>query len=417
MSSTVVPDHPWLLPASLTARASGGRPGRSARDWAVDTIAFIGALLFWLYVSWAAALPDNPLRIGLNGPSWLLDLDSALGLLSCGALWLRRRWPVALAVAALPVTVLSVSGGVAQGFVLFTVVVHRPLSVSAPLAAGAVVAGTAFNALRPDQDLGWLGTFITNVLIVALLLAWGLFVRARRQLVLSLRERAERAEAEQRLRVAQARQLERTRLARDMHDVLAHRISLLSLHAGALEFRPDAPAEEVAKAAAVIRASAHQALSDLREVLGVLRDSAADGGAAAEDGERPQRRLADLPDLVNECRSAGMRVDVHNEVTASDQAPATIATTAYRLVQEALTNARKHAPGARVSIELNGGPGEGLTMAVSNPPPAVHPSGIPGMGTGLAGLAERVTLIGGHFRNGTTPTGDFRVQAWLPWPT
>ena len=84
-----------------------------------------------------------------------------------------------------------------------------------------------------------------------------MFVRARRQLVLSLRERAERAEAEQQLRVSQARHLERTRIAREMHDVLAHRISLLSLHAGALEFRPDAPPAEVARAAGVIRASAH----------------------------------------------------------------------------------------------------------------------------------------------------------------
>ncbi|WP_033346827.1 histidine kinase, partial [Catenuloplanes japonicus] len=86
--------------------------------------------------------------------------------------------------------------------------------------------------------------------------------------------RAERAESEQQLRVDRARQLERARIAREMHDVLAHRISLLSLHAGALEIRPDAPSAEVAKAAGVIRASAHQALQDLREVIGVLREPA-----------------------------------------------------------------------------------------------------------------------------------------------
>ncbi|GAA1788662.1 histidine kinase [Luedemannella flava] len=406
------PDHPWLLPASLTGRRAAGRHRRSARDWLIDSIAFLGALMFWLYASWGATQPVSPLDIGLDGPDWLIPLDSALGLASCCALWLRRRWPVALAIIGLPVAVFSVTCAFAQGFILFTVVIHRPLSISGPLAAANVVAGTAFNVLRPDLDLGWLGAVLANVFIMSLLLAWGLFVRARRQLVLSLRDRAERAEAEQQLRVAQARQLERTRLARDMHDVLAHRISLLSLHAGALEFRPDAPPEDVSKAAAVIRSSAHEALRDLREVLGVLRDSDGTDDAA----EPPQRRLADLPKLVGESRTAGMRVDLHNEVIGSEQAPATVATTAYRLVQEALTNARKHAPGAKVSIEMNGGPGDGLTLAVSNPPPAVRVADIPGTGTGLAGLAERVSLVGGHFRGGSTPTGDFRVQAWLPWP-
>ena len=131
-----------------------------------------------------------------------------------------------------------------------------------------------------------------------------MFVRARRQLVLSLRERAERAEAEQQLRVEQARQHERARIAREMHDVLAHRISLLSMHAGALEFRPDAPPEEVAHAAGIVRASAHQALQDLREVIGVLREEPALNGGP----ERPQPTLANLPALLDESRTAGMHV-------------------------------------------------------------------------------------------------------------
>src|SRR3712207_3314584 len=108
-------------------------------------------------------------------------------------------------------------------------------------------------------------------------------------------DRAEQAEAEQELRLQQARQVERTRIAREMHDVLAHRISLLSLHAGALEFRPDAPPEEVARAAGVIRASAHQALHDLREVIGVLRDDPCDDATVP-----PQPTLGDLPALVDE---------------------------------------------------------------------------------------------------------------------
>ena len=117
----------------------------------------------------------------------------------------------------------------------------------------------------------------------------------RREQVLALRERAARLEAEQRLRIEQARDAERRRIAGEMHDVLAHRVSLLSLHAGALEFRPDAPPEEIAEAAGVIRATARAALEELRQVIGVLRDGA-EGGAP----EPPQPTLAEIPALVDE---------------------------------------------------------------------------------------------------------------------
>src|SRR6185369_8323313 len=124
-------------------------------------------------------------------------------------------------------------------------------------------------------------------LVPAVVVAWGMFRRSRRQ---AQRERERRAGAEEQLRVEQIRHAERTRIAREMHDVLAHRISLLSLHAGALEFRPDAAPEEIASAAAVIRASAHQALEDLRAVIGLLRD-----GMPAEAPQPPQPTLAALP--------------------------------------------------------------------------------------------------------------------------
>jgi signal transduction histidine kinase len=196
-----------------------------------------------------------------------------------------------------------------------------------------------------------------------------------------------------------------------MHDVLAHRISLLSLHAGALEIRPDASADEVAGAAGVIRASAHQALQDLREVIGVLR---ADTGQES-DPERPQPTIADLPALADESRAAGMRVRLELAVAAGD-VPALTGRTAYRIVQEALTNARKHAPGAAVTVAIGGAPSAGLTVAVSNPWPVSPPAAIPGTGTGLIGLAERTTLAGGRLTHGRTESGDFTLTAWLPWP-
>jgi signal transduction histidine kinase len=237
-----------------------------------------------------------------------------------------------------------------------------------------------------------------------------MFRRSRRQ---AQRERARRAEAEEQLRIEQIRYAERTRIAREMHDVLAHRISLLSLHAGALEFRPDAPPEQVARAAAVIRASAHQALEDLRAVIGVLRD-----GTDGPGPQPPQPTLTALPGLLEESRAAGMRV--HAQVRLPDPAavPDAIGRHALRIVQEALTNARKHASSAPVELLLDGAPGHGLTIDVRNPTPALatgEPK-IPGTGAGLLGLTERATLSGGRLEHGLDEHGDFRLHAWLPWP-
>ena len=122
-------------------------------------------------------------------------------------------------------------------------------------------------------------------LITAVVIGWGLFARARREQVLELHERAVRLEAEHRLRIEQARDAERRRIAREMHDVLAHRVSLLSLHAGALEYRSDATPEEIAEAAGVIRGAARDALEELRQVIGVLRD----GGEATRPSGRSRR--------------------------------------------------------------------------------------------------------------------------------
>ena len=229
--------------------------------------------------------------------------------------------------------------------------------------------------------------------------------------MLSLRDRAARAETEARLRAEQAQRRARDEIAREMHDVLGHRLSLLSVHAGALEFRPGAPAEEVVRAAKVIRENAHLALQDLREVLGVLR---------APVGELPQPTIGDVQQLVAESGRAGMRVALHEDTAGP--VPDLAGRTAYRVVQEALTNARKHAPGAEVQVRLAGAPGQGLTVEVCNRPPGPRsvpaPGAPPGRGTGqgLAGLAERVALAGGALEHGPTGAGGWRLAARLPWP-
>ena len=142
--------------------------------------------------------------------------------------------------------------------------------------------------------------------------AWGMYIRARRQLLASLRERVAHAEATQKLLAEQARHAERTRIAQEMHDVLGHRVSLMALHAGALEVRPELPPAEVRAAAGLIRSTARQALEELRGVIGVLRD-----GNAEEAPRAPQPSLRDITRLVQESRQAGMNVTLDMRVETS----------------------------------------------------------------------------------------------------
>ncbi len=235
------------------------------------------------------------------------------------------------------------------------------------------------------------------------MIPWGLFARTQRSLLRTSHERARQLEAEQRAHVEQAREAERRRIAGEMHDVLAHRLSLLSVHAGALEFRPDAPPEEIASAAAVIRETARSALQELREVIGVLREQPVDGVAP------PQPTLDAIPSLIEESRAAGMRVASRIEAGGGED---TVGRTAYRVVQEGLTNARKHAPAATVEVTVAAS--ERLVVEVISRRSALAPEPGPG-GSGLIGLAERVALAGGALEHGPNPRGDYVLRATLPW--
>jgi signal transduction histidine kinase len=194
---------------------------------------------------------------------------------------------------------------------------------------------------------------------------------------------------------------------------------LLSLQAGALELWPDAPPAEIARTAGMIRSSAHGALEDLREVIGVLRTVRADDGQADDGSERPQPTLVDLPVLIDESQKAGMQVALECDVTDLGAVPEAMGRTAFRIVQEGLTNARKHADHAAVSVSVRGAADDGLTVEIRNPWPtgANDTTPIPGAGMGIIGLAERTALTGGRLQHGRTPAGEFRLWAWLPWPT
>lgn len=372
-------------------------------------------------------------------PPLITELLAGIGSGTALVLFRRRR-PVGLTLAMIPFGIVFATPMGATMVALFTVAVRRPWRVTLAVAAVHASAVITVYRLAIEDDRRYWESMLTIVLLHVALVAIGMLVRSQRLLVRSLRERARQAEEGQRLRVEEARHLERERLAREMHDVLAHRISLLAVHAGALEVRRDASGEE-RQAAGVIRQCAYDALEDLRQVIGVLRDRPDDPvGRPAELGngdeppERPQPTLADLPELVDQASRAGARVTVDNQVADLAGVPAGIGRHAYRIIQEGLTNARKHAAGAPVRVSLTASPGAGLAIEISNPLPVPAAfggtgaardtgaaggtegtDGIPGAGAGLIGLRERVALVGGSLEHGPTPDDQFRLRAWLPW--
>ncbi|WP_079404009.1 sensor histidine kinase [Streptomyces sp. 3211] len=384
---------------------------RTRRDWAADLGLFLFAACFAAVSSQSIPVPES------LGAGWRAA-DQVVGGLGCAAVLLRRRWPVQLAV------VLLLAGSVAHYLTgpamvaVFTVAATRPWKATAWVAALAFGPLPVFLWRLPEMSEERVGAAVTYFALIAGSIGWGLFRRSRRQLIASLRERAELAEADAESRAERARMEAREEIAREMHDVLGHRLSLLSVHAGALEFNPGAPRAEIERAAGVMRESAHLALHDLREVIGVLRTGSGDGPA---DGERPHRELADLPRLVAEGRAAGGRIELAGPPEGAAPPPL-VGRTAYRIVQEALTNVRKHAPGAHVDVRVTGGPGDGLTVEVRDtgrpgPDPArgtVPEPAVAGGGQGLIGLAERARLAGGEL-TALPADGGFRVHAWLPW--
>jgi signal transduction histidine kinase len=337
-------------------------------------------------------------------------VDVAAGAVACLALWWRRAHPMAvfvLAFAANTFSPLALGAGLVAVGTAASRLRGRALTAVVVLTAAASIA---FQLVNPTAgEIVKVG--FPAFLITVIAFGWGLYLRARRELVASLRERAQRLEADQQRSAEQAREEERRRIAREMHDVLAHRLSLLTVHAGALEFHPDAPPGEIAEAAAVIRTSATAALADLRQVITVLRED-----SPATDGP-PQPGFGQLADLLEESRSAGMTLHAHIDLPDPAELPETAGRTVYRVIQEGLTNARKHAPGAPVEVTVTTD-GETVTAEVSSRRPTVTTGPLPaapaGPGAGLIGLAERVALAGGRLEHGPNAIGDFILRATIP---
>ncbi|WP_324649968.1 sensor histidine kinase [Georgenia sp. H159] len=336
-----------------------------------------------------------------------LALDVAVGLAAVALVPFLFRRPVAAAVVLAALAAVAPTATPPSTAGTYVVGRTRRLPTAAVVAVVGFAAHVVSGLWRPVHGLSF-GWWTVLVLVAhAALLAAGALAQARGALLVGLAERARNAEADRDRQVAEAVAAERTRIAREMHDVLAHRLSLLATYAGALEYRPDASPERLAQAAGVVRAGVHQALEEVRDVVGVLRDD-----PAADGVPPPSPDLGQLDGLVAEARAAGGDVDVVVELDGDP--PGMVGRTVYRLVQEGLTNARKHAPTEPVRVRVGGRPGAGVEVTVTNPLRPVR-TGIPGSGTGLVGLTERVRIVGGRLEHG--PDGaEFRLSAWLPWP-
>jgi signal transduction histidine kinase len=343
-------------------------------------------------------------------PDWTEPMILMVSVCAGVAAWMarRRRWPLfAAATASLILLAVWPAPFVASYYAGTSL--RRRAELIVFTVAGTAVVLTSY-VLTVDLGGAPRVEGATNqwsiLLLMGLGLVLGLWVRARRDVLAGLRDRAERLEREQAARSDQARAEERSRIARDMHDVVAHRVSLMVLHAGALEV--NAPDQRTAEGAALIRTTGRDALANLRDVLGVLRSSP----AKAENALTPQPTLEDLGALVDGSRAAGALVRLRDEGSAREL-PLMVQGTAYRVVQEALTNVHKHAGGAASDVILTHLP-DGLKVVVRNEPGTGTGVALPGGGYGLTGLSERVELLGGELAAGPLPDGGFEVVATLP---
>ncbi|MEU9788354.1 histidine kinase [Streptomyces phaeochromogenes] len=424
----------------------------------------------WWWARWRSAVLDGSLALvsavecAIEGYPFAdaagvpVPAGMVFGAVAGSVLLFRRRWPIAVVLVSIAITPAQM--GFLMGLVgLYTLAASEmPRRIIGALAGMSMVGMLIVTYVRAHQGMvrgdlqmvgDWFVPFVsitTSLGMTAPPILLGLYVGARRRLMESLRERADSLERELQLlaeraeeRAEWARNEERTRIAREMHDVVAHRVSLMVVHAAALQAVARKDPEKAVKNASLVGDMGRQALTELREMLGVLRTGeggyggssvrmqtvplAAVGVAAAaaasraveeETGEGPC--LDDLQELVGQSAAAGMVVDLFVEGDARGYA-ALVEQTAYRVVQEALTNVHKHAAGAKTRVRV-AHRGAEIAMQVENGPPpepgAASDARLPSGGNGLVGMKERVLGLGGVFVSGPTDAGGFRVSAVIP---
>lgn len=323
---------------------------------------------------------------------------------------LRRRFPVALAVLS---TILALTTG--AGLLSYLIIFYTLGAYAASRRTVLTIAGVAIAAfvIQPgpgtDRDAPLALLLLIGTVLVASPVLLGLYMGARKQLIASLQERTRRLEREQTLLAERARVEERTRIAREMHDVVANRVSVMVVHSGALKAIAARDPAKAAETAAVIGDMGRQALDELRQVIGVLR-------LGDDAGPLSTPTLADFEELVAQSGAAGLKVCLTTECEDGTLPPA-VARTVYRVIQEGLTNVHKHAGDADTEVVLRQHP-DSIEMSVENALRALErpDHGLPSGGNGLVGLRERVTALGGVFEAGPRPEGGFLVRARIPIP-
>lgn len=374
------------------------------RGWVFDgAVALVVAALGVLEAFWGVDATHR------QGPHWAQGL---LYVVTAVLLVVRRVNPLGCLVAIVAVSIAEFATfgspegmGVALPGMIAAYTVGSRVEVRRSWWGAVLVAllwtGWAgfdpMNAQLADRRLSlvWLFPWVIAWLLGALVRTTRLVTEQRR---LTREQRASRAVAE-----------ERNRIARELHDVIGHSVSVMTVQASAVRRRLSADQAVERQALETVEAVGREALTEMRRMVGVLRQ--AGDGADRE----PPPGLAQLDPLVEKFRLAGLPVRLQQGGLERPLA-AGLDLTAYRLVQEGLTNTRKHAPGARVDVRISGAPGRGLEVSVVNPlPVGVAPAEIPGAGAGLTGLSERVALDGGTLRHGPEG-GEFRLLAALPWP-
>ena len=354
----------------------------------------------------AVVLAEAVLLVVLSdsvGDLWRAGLMALLGV---ALLWRHRHWhwllPVVIAAyaACSSLTILVVG--------VYAFATRSQSRLRTVLVGVLAILASATSLLYMEQSAALTGT-LAAALIVTAAVATGMYTGTRRMLLAQLQQRAEQAESGQAVAQEQARRAERTRIAREMHDIVAHKISLVAMHAGALEVNPNLERSQVQESAGLIRETATTALSELREVLGVLRSDGEEAPLA------PQPTWEDVRKLVTTSQDAGITVELFDFI--DDPVPGQLARTAFRVVQEGLTNIHKHARHTKARVALIGEPGTELVIEVSNVLPKGFTTDLPGARMGLSGIETRVTHAGGTITSGPTDDGRFEVRAVIPWPT
>ncbi|MDT0439795.1 MULTISPECIES: sensor histidine kinase [Streptomyces] len=382
-----------------------------------------GVDTFWAVVLFGLSVAGEAVRVEGRGTDLPL-LVVPVSLLLCLVIALRRRAPEKMLLLSIAIGAAQVVTDVAPGPADFAllVITYTVAATGARWASRTALALGLFAA--PLAQLRWPNeqtSFLGNVAImvfqaVPFALAWvlGDSIRTRRAYFAQLEERAARLEKEREAQAKVAVAAERARIARELHDVVAHNVSVMVVQADGAAYVLDAAPDQAKKALETISSTGRQALAEMRRLLGVLRT-----GEHQEAGEYvPQPDVEQMGELIEQCRTSGLPVDFRVEGTPRPL-PSGVELTAYRIVQEALTNTRKHGgPNTGASVRLVYFD-DGLGLLVEDDgkgaPHELYEEGGPdGQGHGLIGMRERVGMVGGTLDAGPRPGGGFRISALLP---